>query len=70
MNTSDIVVKKSPLTLSDDNRSSSQCRFKASLSHVPTKHIKLLSTGKTITKDSSFDSSVSVAQVFPHLDIC
>lgn len=70
MDISDFVVKKSPLTLSDDNRSSSQCRFKASLSHVPTKHIKLLSTGETITKDSSFDSLVSVAQVFPCFDIC
>lgn len=53
MNISDFVVKESPFPLSDDNRSSSECNLKASLSYMPTKHKKLLliSEGETITKD-------------------
>lgn len=59
-----ILGKEGSLPMSDD-KSSSQCRFKASSPHVPTKHIKLLSADEKITKGQSFDSSASVGQVSP-----
>ena len=42
MNISDFVVKTIPLTLSDDNRSSSQCKFKACLQVKQLQRIVLL----------------------------
>lgn len=49
-----ILGKESSLPMSGD-KSSSQCRFKASSPPVPTKHIKLLSADEKITKGQSFD---------------
>ena len=69
MNISASTVKESRLSMLGDGRSSSRCRLKVSSSHVPTKHMKLLSTSEKIIKGQMVDSSGSVGQVFPCLDI-